>query len=562
MKNINLPVILFFLLAEINGTNYDYDNELHVKLLLKEAKGEIHDTVRFEIIQYIQELLDSVQDTLSDVEREKLKFFIKDHLKELYHKSAVLMRCEQQANISCWQERKLLKYEVSNFKKQVSDYIEQVIRETGKHYSLKDYLTAGSLIAAGAAIVAVLQKLWHNMNSAEVKGDNQRNERFLPPGQNQQPPSFQIPPPHSISGESLESIMSPLLQSTNEKQLQSTAEDTRIANVYRAIEDDNDIAFYEALASLKSTDDINKTIYYDHRHFTLLYAVARHTNNLNMAKELVKRGALINWRGKEDMPSLASALIHGHDEVARYLIELGPNIKEVTIDGKPILLWFFMGILVIGGRDEEVEKDLDMLRYMLEKGASVNQIVKNETVFYHALNNFHYVFKLDHFRSVSKATTLYTLLGEMMKYVDFTQPANRKAVYIAVQNNNEHLVDMLLEVGAPYDEPHEDDINTPLQVATINGNLNIVKQLLAKGADRFFENRHGKNAIELAKEHNKCDILKEFMRNYLVIKTLFTDDEIGKLLEEAQEPQGKVSSLMNQIINSLYQNLERLSIDP
>jgi hypothetical protein len=77
-----------------------------------------------------------------------------------------------------------------------------------------------------------------------------------------------------------------------------------------------------------------------------------------------------------------------------------------------------------------------MLRYMLEKGANVNQIVKNKTVFYHALNRFRHVLSIDRLKSVPKAKILYILLGEMMKHVDFTQSVNRKAVYIAVEQND------------------------------------------------------------------------------------------------------------------------------
>jgi Ankyrin repeats (3 copies) len=519
VKNINLLALFFFLLAEING------NKLQVKLPLKAAKGEIHEIVRLQVVQCIQELLGSVEDTASHAEREELKLVIEEHLKDLYHKSALLTRCEQQANMSCWREKKLLEYEVANFKKQLSEYIEQVIRKKEKNYSLKGYLTVGFLITGALALAARLKKAWNDMNSAQIQGGkrgDEGNEKSLFPGQDKQPnPSLQTPAPHLISDESLKSVVSPSLQSPTQRSPHRVEEPMkkkvigkRIVAVFYAILKNDSGAFKKALESLLPSDDINGIITllgeYEYEG-TLLYAVARYTDNPDMVRDLVAKDADI-WKGKKDLPPLASALAHGHYQVARVLIELGNSkraIGEVIIKGLPLLVWFCKGKFKDYGDNE---RNLDMLRYLLENGAGdVNQRViignNEETVFSCLFSGNREIFddfNEQAYRFLSEA------LKEIIKKVDFKISQNRLIVNTVVKRNDKRLVDVLVGAGAPINESDEKDGNTPLHLAVLNGNEAIVSKLLENNANMYLENKNKESAIQLAQKYNRYGILRKF----------------------------------------------------
>jgi ankyrin repeat protein len=48
---------------------------------------------------------------------------------------------------------------------------------------------------------------------------------------------------------------------------------------------------------------------------------------------------------------------------------------------------------------------------------------------------------------------------------------------------------------------------TPLQVAAAGGALGVVKIFVARGANPMTRGKHGKTAVELAREYGKADVV-------------------------------------------------------
>jgi hypothetical protein len=159
VKSINFGVLLCSLATGLQGVSYGSGHQNGFSL--KKAEKEIHKSIRYETMHYREELLDRADRTLSKGELEKLKLVIKDHLIELYHKSAALIKCEQGnvarvvvGKIGCWGEKKFLRYEVSSFKKQLNEYMEQVIRERKR----RNYLTVGGFNSSSWSCCCRIEK--------------------------------------------------------------------------------------------------------------------------------------------------------------------------------------------------------------------------------------------------------------------------------------------------------------------------------------------------------------------------------------------------------------------
>jgi ankyrin repeat protein len=234
-----------------------------------------------------------------------------------------------------------------------------------------------------------------------------------------------------------------------------------------------------------------------------------------MVSALVARGATVDWKGEDQRSPLAVALARGNDEVARCLIVLGPPIKGLYLEKENylLLLWFLRRIMRDKERMQEPKKYLEMLGYMLDKGADVNQMItigsEQETVFSSVLGGS-FKFSDNQTQAKEEYGCLSGILNVIIEKIDFNISQNRLIVNTVVKRNDERLVDMLVKAGAPINESDEKDGNTPLHLAVLSGSLSIISKLLENNANMYLENKNKESAIQLAQKCSNNDILRKF----------------------------------------------------
>nr|WP_239480569.1 ankyrin repeat domain-containing protein [Parashewanella hymeniacidonis] len=112
-----------------------------------------------------------------------------------------------------------------------------------------------------------------------------------------------------------------------------------------------------------------------------------------------------------------------------------------------------------------------------------------------------------------KDETAISLLLDKICYEDInlqTQNEYDSLLNMALQADAQRLVNALYRSGADLNIRFRDKNNTPLMVAAINGQTDIMKFFLKKGADPELTNNSGLTALELAFQHKRvicCNVL-------------------------------------------------------
>eukprot|EP00919_Chromeraceae_sp_WS-2016_P008101 GHVR01019171.1.p1 GENE.GHVR01019171.1~~GHVR01019171.1.p1 ORF type:complete len:418 (+),score=38.73 GHVR01019171.1:124-1377(+) len=218
--------------------------------------------------------------------------------------------------------------------------------------------------------------------------------------------------------------------------------------------------------------------------------------NCDIVKLLAKRGA--NCR---DPVGLSAAVIGGNLQIVKWLVEGGADVKHVYENGETVLN---MAVR---------EHHFELVKFLLEKGVDVNHVnVNGETPLMLARNNQNPgIVKLlegqgeNSLDCVNNSETvernkrgIQCLYGEGAD--DEYTYKRGKTLFHAISNNNVDLVEYLVkEKGENINDLVCDSTVltlhtfgvTPLRLACLNGNVNIVRLLVEQGAnlkrERFFE---------------------------------------------------------------------------
>lgn len=114
--------------------------------------------------------------------------------------------------------------------------------------------------------------------------------------------------------------------------------------------------------------------------------------------------------------------------------------------------------------------------------------------------------------------------------VNTTDTYGRTPLRLAVDEdeNATKIVKALLEKGAEPDKVRDTNMTTPLQIAAEIGNIEIVKALLAAGADANIRNNHNKTPLELAEYEGHTKVM-QIIQEHVYQKKL--EQETAKQLE-------------------------------
>jgi hypothetical protein len=84
------------------------------------------------------------------------------------------------------------------------------------------------------------------------------------------------------------------------------------------------------------------------------------------------------------------------------------------------------------------------------------------------------------------------------------------ALHVASMNGKVDIISILIARGAKVDAVDEQGI-TPLMLAAKDGQVDAVKALLAQGANIEAQNKMGENALHIAGAHGKKDVVTELL---------------------------------------------------
>ncbi len=163
---------------------------------------------------------------------------------------------------------------------------------------------------------------------------------------------------------------------------------------------------------------------------------------------------------------------------------------------------------------KKLAKDIDLkisLQKMLYDGIDSNDIEKVTN----AIDNGA-IINLDHMQLMLKQNNpniFKILIDQYIKQKpneDIHNDFTLKILFIdCIKNNNLNYVKILLNVGL---EPNDVlDIKDPLMLATKYSTVDMVKELLDRGADINYKDEYGQTLFHIAAEHGKADILHLFL---------------------------------------------------
>ena len=191
---------------------------------------------------------------------------------------------------------------------------------------------------------------------------------------------------------------------------------------------------------------------------------------------------------------LSIATINGNKQIAEFLIKNGANPNERDrLNRTPLLM-------AVNMNEEEIAK------LLIWQGANVSAEsnypedepgeMPSRTPLIMATRNGNY--------------KMVKLLLENVADVNYKDEENRTALHYAAKLGKASIVDLLLKNDADICAMAEDNHHTPLMVATSFGNVDVVKLLLAHGANPFENNSLGHSAMDVANESDQKEIVEIF----------------------------------------------------
>ncbi len=213
--------------------------------------------------------------------------------------------------------------------------------------------------------------------------------------------------------------------------------------------------------------------------------ISAEKGNYGLTKLLIDNKAKVNQRSSTGANALTLAVSENHDDVARLLADNGSKLNYPTAAFRDPPL-----IMAI------INKNYDLVRYLIVKGADVNCFGRN------------WITPLIYLSSRGE----FDLVKLLFEY-GYTNIDQRKingsgtALYYSVQNGHNDIAVYLVAKGADINRPHEDTGITPLMLAAKNSNLEIVTLLLKNYVMVTARSRNGDTALSLATDTEIRELL-------------------------------------------------------
>ena len=242
----------------------------------------------------------------------------------------------------------------------------------------------------------------------------------------------------------------------------------------------------------------------------LMWAIIK--GHIDIVKYLVEQGADLNAQDEDGWTVLMWAAQRGHIDIVRYLVEQGAEVNLQYKDGYTALMQAvreghtsIVRYLVEHGADLSVQDrmggtalmqaaqrgHIDIVRYLVEQGAKVNVQDRNGgTALMQAAREGH--------------IDIVRYLVEQEANINMQNEYGYTALIRTVQNRHIDIVRYLVEQGADVNASKGDGF-TALPWAVLSGHIDIVRYLVEQGADIYARDKDGRTVLMLAAQRGKVD---------------------------------------------------------
>jgi len=154
------------------------------------------------------------------------------------------------------------------------------------------------------------------------------------------------------------------------------------------------------------------------------------------------------------------------------------------------------------------------------------------------------------FAAINNGDTIQvtSIIAQYPSYVDLKNLAGEPALVNAIRTKKYGIAKLLIEKGAEINSQSRNQ-QTPLHMATYNGNYEISKLLLDKGATPDAVNSRGRKPIEFAAGNKGIELLKLFTDIGQKIETVYPDGTTLLHWASSSEDTALVSYLINKGLN-------------
>ncbi|WP_288694982.1 ankyrin repeat domain-containing protein [uncultured Brachyspira sp.] len=247
----------------------------------------------------------------------------------------------------------------------------------------------------------------------------------------------------------------------------------------------------------------------DYDYTPLMIAVYK--KDYDMVKYLLDKGANSNTANNEKKTALTIANDYGKFDISKLLIQQGANINTQDEHGLTAL----MNAAMIG--------DYEMVKFLLENGANINTKDNDgNTELYYNIRYDHYE-KEEMLENAKKIFNLLIKYGADVNTKDNYGASLLDTAYTTELALNREMFKVLVENGFDLESrikggehsPADYDY-TPLMIAALRNDYDMVKFLVEKGADVNIEDDDGDTALDMAENlelREIADILKKAQRN-------------------------------------------------
>ena len=231
----------------------------------------------------------------------------------------------------------------------------------------------------------------------------------------------------------------------------------------------------------------------DNKYLTPLHFISR-CGNAVAACILLEHGAVVDARDNEDSTPLHVASQNGKAEVARILLEHGANMHVQNKENQTP-----QRLLLAMWRNGSVTRNIDTIRFFLERGADVDAVDEDHST-------------LLHFASYHGRGGVARVLLEHGANINVRNGKDQTPLHqalVGIKNYNEdshlYLIQLLLEHGADVDAL-DNDHSTPLHLASQSGSVRATRRLLKHGANIHILNNDGHTPSQVASANGHEEI--------------------------------------------------------